>query len=100
MDKELPYIGDVMPKWVADGVRVRVKSTSITREFGFSWRHDTQDRTWPGELGTIVRSVGNGWWSWRVEFPRGLSYNLSADRLEILVRVREKPTEKKSENFS
>ena len=100
MDTELPYIGDAMPKWVAAGVRVRVKSTSITRKYGFDSLYGTQDRAWPGEVGTIVRSDGNGWWTWRVEFPRGLSYRLSADRLENLVRVREKAAEKNSENFS
>jgi len=82
------YIGDELPRWVADGVVVRVKHTPETRAHGFAIRAFEPDRTWPGEVGTIRASQGNGWWSYVVEFPRGLTYRLDRERVEKLVRVR------------
>jgi hypothetical protein len=81
------YIGDELPKWVAAGVRLRVKRTSITRAHGLRIRTDSQDRTWPGEVGVVRAQQGNGWWGWVVDFPRGLTYRLDKTTLADLVRV-------------
>ena len=81
------HIGDEMPRWVADGVRVRVKHTPETRQYGFTIRAFENDRTWPGEEGVIRATQCNGWWCYFVEFPRGLTYRLDAERLGKLARV-------------
>jgi hypothetical protein len=71
--QELEYTGDVMPAWVAERMTVRVKNTPIMRRYGFGLRGGSaaDDRAWPGEVGTIQKRIGNGWWDWTIEFPRG-----------------------------
>jgi hypothetical protein len=83
---EREYIGDALPKWIRDGVLVRTKSTPITRRHGLQVILG-RDRTWPGEVGTIRRRDGNGWWDWQLCMPRGLSYTLDLRILENLIRV-------------
>ena len=84
----MEYIGDEMPRWVGEGVQVRVKHTPVTRKHGLGVKAWANDRTWNGEVGVIKRVEGNGWWNWQVEFPRALSYSLSTQLLENLVRVK------------
>ncbi|MDP3766904.1 MAG: hypothetical protein Q8S13_02720 [Dehalococcoidia bacterium] len=87
----MEYSGDPMPKWVADGARVKVKATAHTRRYGFSTRggsSSADDRAWPGEVGVIERSEGVGLWDWRVAFARGRRARLDARALEDLVRVK------------
>lgn len=76
----LEYVGETFPKWVVEGVRVKVVRNAITKRFGLAILPTKHDRTWPGEVGTIVRSEGNGWWDWSVEFPRGLTYRFDERR--------------------
>lgn len=83
------YIGDELPKWVKEGICVRVKHTRNTRQFGLKIISGP-DRTWPGEIGVITKQQGNGWWCYRIEFPRGLNYTVRNELLEDLIRV--KPT--------
>ena len=85
------YIGDVLPKWVDEGVYVRVKSTPETRKYGLPRYGGGQDLTWANEVGVIRRSDGNGWWDWRVHFPRGLSYTLDEQLLSFLTRSKATP---------
>ncbi len=87
----MEYIGDEMPKWVREGAKVKVKTTLHTRQYGLMKSYGN-DRAWPGEVGVIRKTLGNGWWCWAVDFPRGLTYSLSLQLLEDLVRVREKPS--------
>jgi hypothetical protein len=84
------YSGDVMPSWVKEGVRVKVKSTPITRQYGLS--QGLGDKVWPGDVGTIRERQGNGWWDYDVLFERGdfrsdVRIVLGADSLERLSRL-------------
>lgn len=86
------YIGDALPSWVQPGVRLRVKSTASTREYGLQIISG-RDRTWPNEIGLIRIDQGanesaGAWWRWRIDFPRGLSYVLDKRLLSNLTRVR------------
>jgi hypothetical protein len=84
------YHGDVMPPWVKEGVRVKVKSTPITRNYGIS--QGSGDAVWPGDIGVIRVVQGNGWWDYDVLFERGdfrtdVRIMLDERALERLVRV-------------
>lgn len=89
---DLHYVGaEGLPKWVADGIFLRVKATADLRKHGFSTTqggHRSDDRAWPGEIGIVHRREGNGWWTWQVEFERGRVRDLSPDNLLQLVRVK------------
>jgi len=89
---ELEYVGPKVPRWVAQGVRVRVKSTPLLREYGVRTRGSihgaADDRAWPKEVGTVRRREGNGVWDWRVEFERGRTAVLDEELLAAVVRVR------------
>lgn len=84
----MPYVGDALPKWVAAGVRLKVKSTPHLRKYGLQIRSGNE-QAYPGDVGTVERSEGNGWWDWRIVFPRyGGSYRLDQGLLEKLTRVK------------
>lgn len=91
--RPVPYIGDTMPKWVADGAVVKVKSTTETRfkrGRGLSTSagcHTNDNAAFAGEIGIIEMSRGNGWWCWRVGFSRGRWITLDKSTLDVLVRV-------------
>lgn len=64
------------PKWAKSGVRVRVKSTPILREYGIRCRirdgaSKADDRVWPGDVGTVEVEQGNEWWRYVLAFERG-----------------------------
>jgi len=82
------YIGDAMPSWVRDGVKVKVKTNPTTRRFGLGFGNH---KFWPGEVGVIRASQGNGWWDYRVFF-QGVHFGsnqLTLDKraLEDLVKL-------------
>jgi hypothetical protein len=85
------YIGDPMPPWVREGVKVKVKKRwakdAGIRVSGGSYGDNFAA---PGEVGVIRKSDGSGWWSWGVEFGRGRSTSLTASDLEQFVRIKAK----------
>lgn len=76
-----------LPKWVLAGVVVKVKSTEHTRRYGMRAGDGPDGFVWPGDLGTVERVDGEGWWSWRVRFSRGRVMGLNLRVLEDLMRV-------------
>ncbi len=84
------YSGDKMPKWVAEDVKVKVKRTDMTKRYGLRVHGGDRgnDRAHPGDVGTIYRSDGEGWWSWQVMFSGGRQMSLDTDALESLLRVK------------
>lgn len=83
---EPEYTGSAAPKWVKDGVSVKVKTTPSTRRNGL--RVGTNDAVYAGEQGVIRRREGNGWWDWRVEFSRGRFLIPSLGEWTDFVRVK------------
>lgn len=85
------YSGDAMPPWVREGVRVKIKSTPITRKYGVA--QGSGEKVWPGDVGVIRERQGNGWWDYDVEFDPNDPFRkivrivLDADVLEKLGRV-------------
>lgn len=69
------FLGDAtLPRWVTDGVQLRLKATPAVRRDGLRTTvgsHSGDDRAWPKEIGTITRREGNGWWDWGIAFERG-----------------------------
>jgi hypothetical protein len=89
----LHYHGPKLPKWWADGVELRVKSTPILRKYGLRTTEGSShlDRhVGPGEVGRIVRREGNGWWNWVIEFERGRLLSVNDEALGSLARVKVK----------
>lgn len=79
-----------LPKWVKNGVEIRVKSTVDLRATGVSANGGERGDSvaWPGEVATIVRIEGNGWWSWSIQFLRGRTASFhKAEDLNDYVRV-------------
>lgn len=89
---ELHYNGEEgLPKWWAAGVQLKVKSTPETRRSGVRTRRGVSgadDRAHVGEVGTVVRHEGNGWWCWLVEFARGRTVRPEPEVLAKLARVK------------
>lgn len=86
---EQAYTGDAMPKWVADGVKVKVKRVYKDFSIRVSGGSSADNYAHAGEVGTIRRRDGIGWWDWEVSFARGRHTNLTAEMLaEELIRVR------------
>lgn len=85
---EQEYSGDPMPKWVTEGVKVKVKR--LYRDFSIpTYGGDRgNDRAHPGEVGEIERVDGIGYWSWRIKFSGGRYVRMSEDLLNEIVRVR------------
>jgi hypothetical protein len=87
--EEQRYSGDAMPKWVAEGAKVKVKC--LYKGFSMSahgaLRGANDNYVHPGEVGTIERVDGAGTWSWNVDFGRGRTVGLSERALETLARV-------------
>ena len=101
MQSEEPvFVGDEFPKWVKDGARVRIKRVQgitcgrgATGLFcaspGYSYAKSSH-RLWSGDVGTIRRRDGNGWWDYEVEFDlHGRTKILDKDFLGYLVRVKQ-----------
>ena len=65
--------------------------TPETRKYGLPRYSGGQDRTWGNEVGVIRRCNANGWWNWRVHFPRGLSYSLDETVLSFITRTKATP---------
>ena len=84
--KEQEYTGSTdLPKWVAEGVRVRVKKTPHIRQYGIG---SGDHKLWGGEIGVIERQDGTGWWDWSVKFPHGISARLNERLLEDIVKAK------------
>lgn len=86
--KEQEYIGDPMPKWVANGVKVKVKRlypkfSMSTHGGDAGWGH----RVEAGEVGTIERNDGIGWWDYGVTFRGGRRMKLGEEELQALKKV-------------
>ena len=79
------YSGDPMPRWVAEGAKVKVKRTPITKEYGLLCGNG---RLSAGEIGTIEKVDGTGWWDWAVRFDRGRTLMLTTEKLEDLIKAR------------
>lgn len=65
-----------LPKWFKEGAKLRVKATKDLRRHGVSaivpsWGNKADNVAWPGEVATVERVDGNGWWDWRLVFDRG-----------------------------
>lgn len=77
------YDGPKVPRWFAEGVRLRIKSTKALRDRGL-FLPSTRSYLWPGEVGTLCkRTPAHGeTWSWAVEF--GLDRTLLILRPETL----------------
>lgn len=90
--EEQEYVGDVLPSWVAEGVKLKVKRTSTLKQYGLPVRASGSDRrdssAWPGEVGVVERHDGIGWWNWQVRFDRGRTTTVSNSSLEELTRVK------------
>ncbi|MCB9597416.1 MAG: DUF3560 domain-containing protein [Sandaracinaceae bacterium] len=86
----LEYVGVQVPRWFAEGVRVRVKATPILRAHGLRVRGSVKadNRAWPKEVGVLGRREGNGCWDWRVEFARGRTVVVDEEVLGAVARVR------------
>ena len=82
---EQEYVGEPMPKWVAEGVKVKVKSTPDVKKDGVGYGNDI---LWGGEVGVIEKADGTAWWDWSVRFDRGRTHRLDEDFFEKLARVR------------
>lgn len=53
-----------LPSWIAEGARVRVKRTWLTRHHGLG----TFCPVPPGTVGRIERREWNGCWDWKIIF--------------------------------
>jgi len=82
------YLGDAMPKWVADGAIVKVKSTPFLRKAGIftygSFQAKGDDRAFAGERGTVSRAGGK-WWHWEVRFERRRNVGLDEGTVKDFV---------------
>lgn len=79
-----------LPRWFADGARVRVKSTKILRDYGLrtsAGAAAADSKAWPGDVGTVEAVQGNGWWDYWLVFDRGRRKRVDAETLEAVARV-------------
>jgi hypothetical protein len=88
------YSGPELPSWFIVGAKVKVKTTPALRRSGVRVSGSTSsaadDHAWPGEVGTVERRDGNGWWDYAVVFGRGRRFVVSRiEEIENFVRVRE-----------
>ncbi len=81
------YVGDEMPSWVKEGVRVKVKATPESRKYGIAPGRGN-DNIFAGEVGEIVRQEGAETWRWVVVFSSYRVLPLDTERLELLKKVR------------
>lgn len=75
-----------MPRWVREGVSVKVKATPILRRHGLRTHgalHAEQNYVYAGDVGTVRRGDGG----WYVEFSYGRLLTLDEENIDALKRV-------------